>query len=280
MTQASRRRLEAVDAPAGRRVPARPRAGARCRSARRGDLTELLQDDLARLEQGDLAEAAETWAALLAGRRRGRSPAGSAHLVLTDHDELRALAGATRRPGRGPARRPRGRGRAARGLAAPVRRRRHARGPGSARRESLDEPAGPTPATPPRPRCRAGPIGRAPGSASWRPDRRVVDQHRPGQPRRRAARGGRPARLGRWPSSARAAGARRRSGWSTARCPAGSRTSPLGLVVLTDRELFGATRVRRLTPVQARRHPRPDRQAGARRPASSTSTTASPATPA
>ena len=47
---------------------------------------------LARLEQGDLSEAAETWAALLtAGPAAGHLP-GSTHLVLTDSSELRAIA--------------------------------------------------------------------------------------------------------------------------------------------------------------------------------------------
>ncbi len=53
---------------------------------------EQLQEDAAHLAEGDLGEAAETWAALLtAGPAADHIPDG-AHLVLTDPDELRALA--------------------------------------------------------------------------------------------------------------------------------------------------------------------------------------------
>ena len=58
-----------------------------------GQLTEQLREDAARLTEGDVAEAAETWAALLtAGPAADHVPA-DAHLVVTDADELVALAG-------------------------------------------------------------------------------------------------------------------------------------------------------------------------------------------
>ncbi len=93
VTQASRRRLEEVTLlPAGEFLPADGWDTLPERAPRH--LTELLQADLARLEQGDLAEAAETWAALLAGATTAEHLPASAHLVLTDDDELSALAAA------------------------------------------------------------------------------------------------------------------------------------------------------------------------------------------
>src|SRR5688572_2689604 len=63
MTQASRRRLEAVDlVPASEFIPADGWAAVVERAAPR---TELLREDAARLAEGDISEAAETWAALL-----------------------------------------------------------------------------------------------------------------------------------------------------------------------------------------------------------------------
>ena len=91
MTQGSRRRVErAVLLPASEFLPA---DGWDTLSARAGSLpSEALQADLARLEQGDVGEAAETWAALLtAGPATDHLPAG-AHVVLTDPTELRAIA--------------------------------------------------------------------------------------------------------------------------------------------------------------------------------------------
>jgi transcription-repair coupling factor (superfamily II helicase) len=91
MTQASRRRLErATVLPASEFLPEAGWAGL---SERAPQLpSDALRADLARLEQGDLAEAAETWAALLtAGPTADHLPA-TAHLVLTDLAELRAIA--------------------------------------------------------------------------------------------------------------------------------------------------------------------------------------------
>jgi transcription-repair coupling factor (superfamily II helicase) len=91
MTQGSRRRVDrAVLLPASEFLPA---DGWQALAARAPRLpSEVLQADLARLEQGDLAEAAETWAALLtAGPATDHVPP-SAHVVLTDPSELRAIA--------------------------------------------------------------------------------------------------------------------------------------------------------------------------------------------
>ncbi|HEY6608271.1 MAG TPA: transcription-repair coupling factor [Candidatus Limnocylindria bacterium] len=91
MTQASRRRLtEMVLLPASEFLPSDGWVAA---IGGAPDLvSDALQEDAARLGQGDLAEAAETWAALLtAGPAAAHVPDG-AHLVLTDTDELRSLA--------------------------------------------------------------------------------------------------------------------------------------------------------------------------------------------
>ncbi|HEY7465000.1 MAG TPA: transcription-repair coupling factor [Candidatus Limnocylindria bacterium] len=93
VTQASRRRLEsAVLLPASEFLPADGWTSIAERAP--GGLGEQLQADLSRLEQGDLGEAAETWASLLtAGPALDHLPA-EAHLVLTDPTELAAVAGA------------------------------------------------------------------------------------------------------------------------------------------------------------------------------------------
>jgi len=91
MTQGSRRRLErATLLPASEFLPA---TGWDALAAQAPELpSDALRADLARLEQGDVAEAAETWAALLtAGPTTDHIPA-AAHLVLTDAAELAAIA--------------------------------------------------------------------------------------------------------------------------------------------------------------------------------------------
>ena len=91
MTQGSRRRVErATLLPASEFLPSE---GWETIGASAPPLpSDALQADLARLEQGDLAEAAETWAALLtAGATSDHLPAAT-HLVLTDPEELRAIA--------------------------------------------------------------------------------------------------------------------------------------------------------------------------------------------
>jgi len=91
MTQGSRRRVErATLLPASEFLPAHGWQALASRAPRLP--SDALQADLAHLEQGDLAEAAETWAALLtAGPTVDHLPSG-AHLVLTDTAELRAIA--------------------------------------------------------------------------------------------------------------------------------------------------------------------------------------------
>jgi transcription-repair coupling factor (superfamily II helicase) len=55
--------------------------------------TQQLDEDLAHLEQGDLGEAAETWARLLTAGPAADHLPGNAHVVLADAAELRAVAG-------------------------------------------------------------------------------------------------------------------------------------------------------------------------------------------
>jgi transcription-repair coupling factor (superfamily II helicase) len=91
MTQASRRRLEQVMLlPASEFLPAagfEVTAEAAPKSA-----AEQLRQDAARLAQGDLGEAAETWAALLTGATAAEHLPSGSYLVLTDASELRAIA--------------------------------------------------------------------------------------------------------------------------------------------------------------------------------------------
>ncbi|HET6819951.1 MAG TPA: hypothetical protein VFH98_05275, partial [Candidatus Limnocylindria bacterium] len=80
VTQGSRRRLDEVTLlPASEFLPAE--GWASLAEAAPSDLSDALREDLARLEQGDVAEAAETWAALLtAGPATLHLPDG-AHVV-------------------------------------------------------------------------------------------------------------------------------------------------------------------------------------------------------
>ena len=90
MTQASRRRLEAIDlVPASEFIPS---AGWEAVVERAIPSTDLLREDAARLAQGEIGEAAETWAALLTAGPAADHIGEAAHAVLTDLDELRALA--------------------------------------------------------------------------------------------------------------------------------------------------------------------------------------------
>ncbi|HEX5396216.1 MAG TPA: hypothetical protein VFX74_03905, partial [Candidatus Limnocylindria bacterium] len=92
MTQGSRRRLEhATLLPASEFLP--PGGWASLAERAPADRSEQLDEDLAKLEQGDLAEAAETWAALLTAGPATEHLPRNAHVVLTDGDELRAIAG-------------------------------------------------------------------------------------------------------------------------------------------------------------------------------------------
>ena len=91
MTQGSRRRIEEAHLPpASEFLPADDWQAAVDRAP--DELTDLLREDAARLAQGDLAESAETWAALLTAGPAADHVPKRAHLVLTDLGELRALA--------------------------------------------------------------------------------------------------------------------------------------------------------------------------------------------
>jgi transcription-repair coupling factor (superfamily II helicase) len=91
VTQGSRRRLEEVVLlPASEFLPAD--GWQRLASRAPAGLSDALQADLAHLEQGDLAEAAETWAAMLTASAAAEHLPANAHLVLTDAAELRAIA--------------------------------------------------------------------------------------------------------------------------------------------------------------------------------------------
>ena len=90
MTQASRRRLDAIDlVPASEFIPP---AGWEAVVERATPSTDLLREDAARLAQGEIGEGAETWAALLTAGPAADHIGDAAHAVLTDLDELRALA--------------------------------------------------------------------------------------------------------------------------------------------------------------------------------------------
>ena len=87
MSQGSRRRLTSVDLlPASEFLPADGWAGIGGRAPSLP--SDQLREDVARLEQGDLGEAAETWAALLTAGPAADHVPDRSHLVLTDHDEL------------------------------------------------------------------------------------------------------------------------------------------------------------------------------------------------
>ncbi len=92
MTQGSRRRMEhATLLPASEFLPPDGWSSLAERAPMvRG---EQLDEDLARLEQGDVAEAAETWAALLTAGPASEHLPRNAHVVLSDTGELRAIAG-------------------------------------------------------------------------------------------------------------------------------------------------------------------------------------------
>ena len=91
VTQGSRRRMDEVTLlPASEFLPAG--GWGSLPAAAPHELSDALQADLARLEQGDLTEAAETWAALLTAGAAAEHLPADAHLLLTDPDELAAIA--------------------------------------------------------------------------------------------------------------------------------------------------------------------------------------------
>ncbi|MEO6295348.1 MAG: transcription-repair coupling factor [Candidatus Limnocylindria bacterium] len=90
MTQGSRRRLSEIHL-----VPSsefRPLGGWEDVGQRVPLTSDQLKEDAACLAQGDIGETAETWAALLTAGPAADHVPHAAHLVLTDLDELRALA--------------------------------------------------------------------------------------------------------------------------------------------------------------------------------------------
>ncbi|HEX5041244.1 MAG TPA: transcription-repair coupling factor [Candidatus Limnocylindria bacterium] len=90
MTQASRRRLDGIDLlPASEFLPT---DGWEALLTTAPVQSDALREDAARLAQGDLGEAAETWAAYLTETPAAAHVPAPAHLVLTDVEELRALA--------------------------------------------------------------------------------------------------------------------------------------------------------------------------------------------
>jgi transcription-repair coupling factor (superfamily II helicase) len=245
MTQGSRRRLPEVDLlPASEFVP--PAGWEAIAGHALATSTDLIREDAARLEQGDLGEAAETWAALLtAGPAADHVPA-SAHLVLTDSDELGALAAdldrqaADRRNGLVTA------GEIPDAWPAPYDAVGTLRTLAARSAEQLDEGGGEDAgytSAPPLP-------GRAERAGAWLDElatagRRVVvttDQaSRVGELLEEAGRPNAPlAELLELP----APGA---IGLVHGSLSAGMAHAPSGLLMLTDRELFGSTRVRRLT---------------------------------
>jgi transcription-repair coupling factor (superfamily II helicase) len=244
MTQGSRRRLtDAQLLPASEFLP----AGGWESLAPVSATTELLAADVVRLEQGDVAEAAETWAQFLtAGPAADHVPAG-AHVVLTDPHELIALArdldaqAVERRDGL-----------AAAGElpldwpvpyeAAATLEALHARAS-----EQLDEQAGDDAG------YRSAPVlpGRAEHLGSWlatevAPERRtVVTTDQASRIAELLEAAGRPTAPA---AELREAPPRGAIGLVHGSLTGGFVHDPSGLVVLTDRELFGATRIRRLTP--------------------------------
>ena len=245
MTQGSRRRMTEVElVPASEFIPADGWATAVERAG--APPSDQLAEDAAHLAQGDLAEAAETWAAwLTAGAAADHVPA-DAHLVLTDLDELTALAadldaqaGDRRdglvRAGELPATWPLPYGAAAtiRELAARA-------------SERLEEQAGDDAgyaAAPPL-------AGRADRAGSWLIERAdagravLVTTDQASRVAELLDEAGRPtAAL----AELRAAPRRGEIGLVHGSLSAGFAHLPSDLLVLTDHELFVATRVRRLT---------------------------------
>ncbi|HET9540046.1 MAG TPA: transcription-repair coupling factor [Candidatus Limnocylindria bacterium] len=243
VTQASRRRLEEVTLlPAGEFLPADGWNALPERAPRH--LTELLQADLAHLEQGDLAEAAETWAALLAGATTAEHLPASAHVVITDDDELSALAGALDTQARDRRSALAGEGELPRDWPLPYDAVATLAGLRERASESLtDTGADSGYATAPLLPGRLDRLG------AWIDEmggRRVVistDQ---------ASRIGELLEEAGLPASAvaelREPPAPGAIGLVHGSLSGGFVHEPLGLVVLTDRELFGATRIRRLAP--------------------------------
>ena len=247
MTQGSRRRLEHVTLlPASEFLPDDGWSSV----AERVDPAELpdaLRADLARLEQGDLAEAAETWAAHLTPGPTLEHLPPTAHLVLTDPGELAAIAAdldvragqrlaALADAGELPEDWP-----LPYDAAAGLQRLESIAAERLDEQDGEDPGFGPAPALPGRPdRIGAWLAELAAG------ERRVVlstDQaSRVGELLEEAGVPGAPSAELRQPPPPGGIGLVHGS------LSGGFAHAPSGLLLLTDRELFGATRVRRLTP--------------------------------
>jgi transcription-repair coupling factor (superfamily II helicase) len=243
MSQASRRRLEAIAfVPASEFLPSE---GWDTVVERSDVATDLLAEDAAHLAQGEIGEAAETWAAVLTAGAAADHVDDTAHAVLTDLDELRALAAdldrqaADRLDGLVAA------GELPQGWSAPY----YAAGTLEAlaarAAETLEEQAAADAgyrAAPPIP-------GRADRAGTWltelaadRPVLVSTDQaSRVGELLDEAGRPTAPL------AEVRAAPVAGEVALVHGSLSAGFAHEPSGLLVLTDRELFGATRVRRLT---------------------------------
>jgi transcription-repair coupling factor (superfamily II helicase) len=245
MTQGSRRRIqESHLPPASEFLPADGWPAAVGRAP--ADLTDLLREDAARLAQGDVAESAETWAALLTAGPAADHVPDRAHLVLTDLAELHALAeqldtqARDRRAGLVAA------GELPEGWPLPYDAARTLEGLVGRATERLEEQADAEPGYAPAPPM----PGRADRAGAWLVDlaaagRAVVvttDQaSRVGELLEEARRPLAPsAELHQAPGPGGI-------GLVHGSLSAGFAHEPSGLLVLTDRELFGATRVRRLT---------------------------------
>jgi transcription-repair coupling factor (superfamily II helicase) len=247
MTQGSRRRLTELALLPGSEF--HPASGWESLGERLApDAPDVLRADAARLANGELGEAAETWAAWLAAGPAADHVPADAHLVLADADELAALAtdldrqAEERRGGLVEA------GELPEGWPLPyaaagtLERLRSDAAERIEEQDGDDAGYGPAPTLP----------GRADRAGAWLlevADGRAVvvttDQaSRVGELLEEA---GRPtearAELGPPPPAGSIALVHGSLG-------AGFAHGPSGLLVLTDRELFGATRVRRLTPAK------------------------------
>ncbi|HEX2141511.1 MAG TPA: transcription-repair coupling factor, partial [Candidatus Limnocylindria bacterium] len=248
MTQGSRRRLEeAILLPASEFIPAQGWEGLGSRVP--VPRSEQLAADLAKLEHGDVGEAAETWAAVLTGAPAAAHVPEQAHLVLTDSTELAAIANeldeqaSQRRAGLVAA------GELPGDWPLPYAAAETLRGLERRAAERLEEGAAgdagyrPAPVLP----------GRSERLAAWLGEL-VGSRHRIVVTTDQASRIGELLEEAGLPAGA-AAELRELPGPGGIGLVHGSLSvgfahEPLELLVLTDRELFGATRVRRLVPAK------------------------------
>ena len=247
MTQGSRRKLrELVLLPGSEFRP--PDGWASLARHLAPDAPDGLREDAARLASGDLGEAAETWAAWLAPVPAAEHVPGSAHVVVVDASELSSLAAdldrqaEERRAGLVDA------GELPDGWPLPYDAAATLEWLADRAEERLDEQEGTDAGYRPAPTL----PGRAERAGEWlieaAAERAVVvttDQaSRLGELLEEAGR----------PTEARAelrdVPARGEIGLVHASLSAGFGHEGAGLLVVTDRELFGATRLRRLTPAK------------------------------